>query len=290
MDRGQITLAGSGFCVMLSLHFTFQLLTQHTFYWKNPKEQKAILIIIMMAPVYAINSFVGLLDYRGSKPFFMLMESVKDCWEALVIAKFLALMYSYLNISTTKNIVPDEIKGREIHRSFPMTLFLPSKTHLDIHTIRSLKYWTLQFVIIRPICSILMITLRILGIYPSWISWTFTVILNLSFALAMYSLVVFYRVFAKELKPHRPLAKFICIKGIVFFSFWQGVVLNILVAMGIIRSYHFWLDTEHVEEAIQNVLVCLEMVIFSVFQQYAFNVSPYSGDVEARLKLQKKNE
>lgn len=70
----------------------------------------------------------------------------------------------------------------------------------------------------------------------------------------------------------------------------QGIVLDILVAMGIIRSHHFWLDTEHVEEAIQNVLVCLEMVIFSVFQQYAFSVSPYSGDVEARLRLQKKNE
>lgn len=39
------------------------------------------------------------------------------------IAKFLALMYSYLNISISKNIVPDEIKGREIHHSFPMNLF-----------------------------------------------------------------------------------------------------------------------------------------------------------------------
>lgn len=40
-----------------------------------------------------------------------------------VIAKFLALLYSYLNISISKNIVPDEIKGRQIHHSFPMTLF-----------------------------------------------------------------------------------------------------------------------------------------------------------------------
>lgn len=89
MDRGQITLAGSGFCVMLSLHFTFQLLTQHTFYWKNPKEQKAILIIMMMAPVYAINSFVGLLDIRGGKPFFMFLDSVKECYEALVCVSLL---------------------------------------------------------------------------------------------------------------------------------------------------------------------------------------------------------
>ncbi len=77
---------------MLSMHFTVQLLSQHLFYWKNPKEQKAIIIIILMAPIYAIDSFVGLLDFQGSKAFFMLLESIKECYEALVIAKFLALL------------------------------------------------------------------------------------------------------------------------------------------------------------------------------------------------------
>lgn len=85
MNREQITLVGSGFTAMMSIHYTVQLLSQHIFYWKNPKEQKAILIIIFMAPVYAINAFVGLLDYRGSKPFFMFLDSIKECYEALVI-------------------------------------------------------------------------------------------------------------------------------------------------------------------------------------------------------------
>lgn len=84
LDRGQITLLGSSFCVMLSMHFTVQLLSQHLFYWKNPKEQKAIIIIILMAPIYAIDSFVGLLDIRGSKAFFMFLDSIKECYEALV--------------------------------------------------------------------------------------------------------------------------------------------------------------------------------------------------------------
>lgn len=70
-------------------------------------------------------------------------------------------------------------------------------------------------------------------------------------------------------------------------STFQGVVLDILVAVGIIRSTHIWLDVEHVEEAFQNVLICLEMIVFSVFQQYAFNVGPYSGEVERKLKMKK---
>ncbi|XP_020595938.1 transmembrane protein 184A-like, partial [Phalaenopsis equestris] len=125
MDPGTLTLLGAACGVMLTMHFTVQLLSQHLFFWKNPKEQKAIIIIILMAPLYAIDSFVGLLDIQGSKAFFTFLDSVKECYEALVIAKFLALMYSYLNISLSKNIVPDEIKGREIHHSFPVSLFLP---------------------------------------------------------------------------------------------------------------------------------------------------------------------
>ncbi|XP_049385572.1 uncharacterized protein LOC125849528 [Solanum stenotomum] len=287
MDRAQLTMVGSGFSALLSMHFTIQLLSQHLFFWKNPKEQKAIIMIICMAPLYAIDSFVGLLDIHGSKTFFMFLDSVKECYEAVAIAKFLALMYSYLNISISKNIVPDEIKGREIHHSFPMTLFQPRTAHLDHRTLKLLKHWTWQFVIIRPACSILMITLQILGLYPSWLSWTFTIILNISFSVAMYSLVVFYHVFSKELQPHKPLSKFICIKGIVFFSFWQGLLVKILVSWGIIKSHHFWLDVEHLQEAIQNILICVEMVFFSVMQQYAYHVAPYSGDVEAKLKLKK---
>ncbi|KAB5533953.1 hypothetical protein DKX38_017039 [Salix brachista] len=202
---------------------------------------------------------------------------------ASVIAKFLSLLYSYLKISISKDIVPDEVKGREIHHAFPMTLFVPDTVRLDHRNLVVLKHWTWQFVITRPACSILMIALQMLGIYPNWLSWAFTIILNISVSLALYSLLVFYHVFAKELAPHKPLAKFLCIKGVVFFCFWQGIVLEMLVSMGIIRSNHFWLDVEHLEEAYQNVLVILEMVVFSILQKYAYSAAPYSGEVEAKI-------
>ncbi|KAG0496233.1 hypothetical protein HPP92_000924 [Vanilla planifolia] len=290
MDPGTLTLLGAACGVMLTMHFTIQLLSQHLFYWKNPKEQKAIIIIILMAPLYAVDSFVGLLDIRGSKAFFTFLDSVKECYEALVIAKFMGLMYSYLNISLSKNIVPDEIKGREIHHSFPVSLFLPPRVRLDHNTLKLLKLWTWQFVVIRPVCSVLMILFELIGFYPSWLSWTFTIILNISVSMALYSLVLFYHVFAKELAPHKPLAKFLCIKGIVFFSFWQGVVLDVLAAGGVIKSHHFWLDVEHIQEAIQNVLVIVEMVFFAVIQQYAFHFTPYSGAGSGKTVKDKKNE
>lgn len=97
----------------------------------------------------------------------------------------------------------------------------PHAVRLDHKNLKLLKNWTWQFVVIRPVCSVLMIALQLLDMYPDWLSWTFTIILNVSVSLALYALVLLHHVFAEELDPHKPLAKFLCIKGIVFFSFWQ---------------------------------------------------------------------
>lgn len=64
-------------------------------------------------------------------------------------------------------------------------------------------------------------------------------------------------------------------------------MLDILVALGIVKSHHFWLDVEHLQEALQNQLVIVEMVFFSIFQLYAYSAEPYQ--VESSEKA-KKNE
>ena len=45
-------------------------------------------------------------------------------WDVQVIASFLDLLYKYVGVHTTKQVIPDELKGRAIHHSFPMTLFV----------------------------------------------------------------------------------------------------------------------------------------------------------------------
>ncbi|XP_024959690.1 transmembrane protein 184A-like [Cynara cardunculus var. scolymus] len=284
MNHKEQILIGSAACVMITITLSLKLLIDHLLHWKKPKEQKAIVVIILMAPIYAIDSYVGLLVFRGNETFFELLDSIKECYEGLVMAKFLALLYTYLDISMSMNIVPDEIKGRAIHHSFPMTLFQPRTVYLNHHKLKLLKYWTWQFVVIRPVCSILMIVLQLLEIYPDWLSWTFTTILNVSVSLALYALMIFYHVFAKELAPHNPLAKFLCVKGIVFFCFWQGVLLSVLVAMGVIKSHQYLPDVAHIQQAMQNGLVIVEMIFFSIFQMYAYSADPYKDKVVKQKK------
>ncbi|KAH7282139.1 hypothetical protein KP509_35G014400 [Ceratopteris richardii] len=287
LGRREWTLLGTSTCVVLTVLLTLQLLAQHFRNWTNPKEQKAIVLIALMAPFYGIVSLVGLIEIRGSTAFFSFLEALKECYEALVIAKFLSLMYSFLNISMSKSIVPDGIKGRPIHISFPMTLFVPHTMHLNQHVLMLLKWWTWQFVIIRPLFSAILITMQVFEVYTGLPSTIVTVVLNVSVSLALYALVLFYHAFSKELAPHSPLAKFMCVKGIVFFSFWQGVVLEILVAVGFIKSHHIWLEVDQIEEAIQNLLICVEMVIFACAQQYAYSATPYSAKVK---KVRKKED
>jgi len=87
------------------------------------------------------------------------------------------------------------------------------------------------------------------------------------------------------------LLNYYCYYVISLFGSIQGLVLDGLVAVGVIQSRHLKLDVEHIEEAMQNILVCIEMVVFSVLQQYAYHASPYSGEVEKMLtQKNKKNE
>jgi hypothetical protein len=92
---------------------------------------------------------------------------------------------------------------------------------------------------------------------------------NLSVFFAFAGLLKFYHAVRDDLLWCQPFSKFICIKGVVFMTFWQGLIISILInlnprAMG-------WEEGDGDEDRnkdmaamLQNILICLEMLFFSL--------------------------
>ena len=115
---------------------------------------------------------------------------------------------------------------------------------IDKRTLATLSMFTTQFVIIRPVFSILLCILELLGMHTPPLSYVFPVIFNISVYLAIYALLQFYHAFAEELAPHNPLGKFLCIKGVVFFAFWQVSYIGVGGCRGWNRTQSFSLQVQ----------------------------------------------
>lgn len=100
---------------------------------------------------------------------------------------------------------------------------------------------------------------------------------------ALYCLILLFQATKDEMAEINPLAKFLCVKAVVFFSFWQSIAIVVLVQLGVIRARadmsvgtadKDW-DLADVSKGIQDFAICVEMFVAAVAHQYAFPVEDY---------------
>jgi len=221
-------------------------------------------------------------EHEYTEKLALALDSIKECYEAYVIYCFLELLFICVGVDRRTGssgdleyIVPEKIKGHHLHHSGGFQYFL-REIHADAAGLKALHYYTLQFVILRPICSLIELCSEIFD-FEWLVHWPLTIVLNISVTLAVYALILFYHAFDKDpdFKQYTPLAKFLAIKGVVFFAFWQGLIIELLVLIGLIHEGHFW-KVDELEDAISNYLVTLEMaLIFSYAFRYAFSTGIY---------------
>ena len=65
-----------------------------------------------------------------------------------------------------------------------------------------------------------------------------------------------------------------CIKGVVFFTWWQGVAIAVLKSYGIIGEIGSW-DVHDVANGLQDYLICVEMFCFAIAHSFTFTYKEY---------------
>lgn len=135
------------------------------------------------------------------------------------------------------------------------------------------------------------------SLHPSYAHVWVMSINALSVTIAMYCVIQFYVQLKQDLAEHKPFLKVLCIKLVIFFSFWQ-VVSQIAVSAHLVHDLHIiqllisFLSSGNspvittgprvsyidVKVGIPCILLTFEMSIFSIMHIFAFPWRPYVID------------
>lgn len=261
----------TGIATIISGVLSAYLIYKHCTNYTSKYQQRFIVRILLMVPIYSMDSFLSFRVYSLAIYFDLL----RDCYEAFVINTFFCLLIEYAGgYSATKEALA---KNETIKLIFPLNcISVRPKRGL----LRTLKRLTLQYVVLRPLLSLTAVILQSLNLYCPG-NWNFsrgyiyiTAVLFVSVTAAMYSLIEFYTLTSTEMAPHKPLGKFLAVKFVVFLSFWQSIAVAGLVYINVIKATSGW-STDNISDGVQNVLICGEMLVAAIVHIKVFSHQPY---------------
>ncbi|KAI3782754.1 hypothetical protein L2E82_12809 [Cichorium intybus] len=270
--------------VLIALLLSSVLIVQHLKWYTNPEEQKWIVAVLFMVPVYATDSILSLW-----KPNFALAcDILRSCYEAFALYSFGSYLIACLGgergvvelLENEKEKLLDKplLDGKDVRPDFNRTAlckFFRRPQVLGEELLQIEKFGLVQYMILKTLCSFLAMILALLGVYGDgefklYYGYPYiAVVINFSQMWALYCLVKFYHVTRERLKPIRPLAKFISFKAIVFATWWQGVGIALLCYLEVLPKQGRF-QTE-----LQDFLICIEMAIAAVAHVFVFSAKSY---------------
>lgn len=241
----------------------------------------------MMVPIFAVASWASLTSLRVA----FWIDPFRDVYEAFTLYTFFQLLVNFLGGERSLIIM---MYGRApVEHLWPLNHFLAKVDISDPHTFLSIKRGILQYTYIKPVLAIATVVMKATGTFregvlsvKSGYMWT-GLIYNVSIGWSLYDLALFWVCMSTDLQPFRPMPKFLCIKGIIFASWWQGFFLSILVWLGAIPSVGGGYTADNLAAAIQDALICFEMPLFAISHWYAFSWKDYADKTisDARMPI-----
>lgn len=272
--------------VLVALILSMYLVFEHLAAYNQPEEQKFLIGLILMVPVYALESFVSLLDSNAA----FNCEVIRDCYEAFALYCFeryliaclggeertIEFMESQSLITSNTPLLEEAYSYGVVEHPFPLNCFLRD-WYLGPEFYHAVKIGIVQYMILKMICALLAMILQSIGVYGEGrFDWRYgypylAVVLNFSQTWALYCLVQFYAVTKEKLEPIKPLAKFLVFKSIVFLTWWQGVAVAFLFSIGAFKGAL----AQELKTRIQDYIICIEMGVAAVVHLYVFPAVPY---------------
>ncbi|GAV03782.1 hypothetical protein RvY_14162 [Ramazzottius varieornatus] len=265
-----------GILFFLSVPVSLHTIIQHLIHYTKPNLQRHIIRILWMPLIYAASAWFSLRFPNGAIYF----DTFRECYEAYVIYNFMRFLLNFLS-DRCDIIYALELKPQQLH-VFPIRWILPS-WDMGYDFLVYCKLGVLQYTVIMPVITAIAFICEALGVYNEGTfdfksAWSYLVIFaNMSQIWAMYCLILFYQACKEELAPMRPLSKFLCVKLIVFASFWQSIAIAITVNIGLARGQKAIpeQDIKSVSTGLQDILICGEMVVASIAHHFAFSYVPF---------------
>jgi hypothetical protein len=217
------------------------------------------------------------------------IDPLRDIYEAFTIYTFLQLLINFIGGERALIIL---MTGRApVAHPWPISLVASKLDISDPHTFLALKRGILQYTWVKPLLAVAGVIMKATGVYKegyigvtSGYFWE-SFIYNVSITVCLYALAMFWVCMTEDLQPFRPMPKFLCIKGIIFASYWQGLFLSILVFLKAIPDDIEGYTPDNLATAIQDALICFEMPLFALAHWYAFSWHDYADNTISAARL-----
>ncbi|KAF2861637.1 DUF300-domain-containing protein [Piedraia hortae CBS 480.64] len=294
-DQNERSGTGSGFAVvviilagvsaLIACLLTVVAVLLQAKNYRKPLLQRYVTRILLVVPIFSAASWASLTSLRVA----FWIDPFRDVYEAFTLYTFFQLLVNFLGGERSLIIM---MHGRApVPHLWPLGAVLDKVDISDPHTFLSIKRGILQYTWVKPILAVATVILKATGTFHEGIIgvksgyfWT-SLIYNVSICWSLYDLALFWSCMSSDLKPFRPMPKFLCIKGIIFASWWQGFFLSILVWLGAIPSIGGGYTADNLAAAIQDALICFEMPFFALSHWYAFSWKDYEDKSVSNARM-----
>ena len=268
-DQRQVPKWIGGYCAIMAAGLSGLQIMEHLSLFADPECQTKVVRILFMVPLYAVTSWLSIVWPEGAE----YLDLIRDTYESYAIYAFFALMLAQMGglDALYRNLMSEERPPLE--HFFPLCWLEPVK--ISPRFVQNCRLALFQFMVFKPLITFVVIFLTakdemgkdIFDVRKGWF-WT-ALLANISITTAFSALVYFYYGTKEFLAGKNALRKFLCIKAVVFLSFWQGIVIAVLANVGVLPKFDYWTEAT-AARGLQNFLICIEMLLIAFAHKFSF--------------------